>query len=140
MHASTLAGSFDNDPRSRYNVGNLKKSAPAGPDAMDIELNEDEQLSAASSSTGKSSSRSSIDVSMIDPNLEDNMMSGVEDGPANAEDILSKQIAYGLISRLREEIQAHLKEIKEDEIDMVSYPELPGVMASETSSVLMASA
>ncbi|KAF3904345.1 hypothetical protein AA313_de0205457 [Arthrobotrys entomopaga] len=139
--ASTLAASFDADQRRRYSVGVLQKAAPAS-DAMDIDPSPDEQLRRESSvdSSGDNSARSSIDVSMIDPSLEDHTPSATPSEshkPAKAEEILSRLDAFNIIKNLREEIQAALQNIKdasegrevkdepEERESPVSYPELP---------------
>ncbi|KAF3929002.1 hypothetical protein ABW19_dt0208597 [Dactylella cylindrospora] len=141
VSASTLAASFDADQRRRYSVGVLQKAAPTS-DAMDIDSVVDEQLRRESSiasgdSSGQSSARSSIDVSMIDPSLEDHTPSTPQANPqpAKPEEILSRNDAVRIINKLREEIRAALREVKEEEAEgrdaSVSYPELP----SQGSSV-----
>ncbi|KAF3928865.1 hypothetical protein ABW20_dc0105748 [Dactylellina cionopaga] len=141
--ASTLAASFDADQRRRYSVGVLQKAAPA-PEAMDIDSAPHEQLRREGSmesgeSSGNNSARCSIDVSMIDPSLEDHTPSATpqESKPAKAEDIFPRVEAFNLIKRMREEIQVAIQKMKDatEEVEMkddseeqenpVSYPELP---------------
>ncbi|KAJ6259440.1 hypothetical protein Dda_5077 [Drechslerella dactyloides] len=153
--ASTLAASFDADQRRRYSVGVLQKAAlpassPLDPDAMDIDSGPEEQLRRepplpksaevddepeGEGGGGGGSARSSIDVSMIDPSLEDHNPSSSLSSPssaapikpAKAEDIFPRADAFGLIKRLREEIQAALQalneELEEGEMESEQQPE-----------------
>ncbi|KAF3910300.1 hypothetical protein ABW21_db0206662 [Orbilia brochopaga] len=139
--ASTLAASFDADQRRRYSVGVLQKAALPAPsqldsDAMDIDSGPEEQLSRqlplprssdddepeGEGGGGRGSARSSIDVSMIDPSLEDHHPSSSPSSPssaattkpAKAEDIFSRADAFGVIKRLRDEIQAAIRTLNEE--------------------------
>ncbi|EPS42864.1 hypothetical protein H072_3224 [Dactylellina haptotyla CBS 200.50] len=154
--ASTLAASFDADQRRRYSVGVLQKAAPTS-DAMDIDPTPEDRLRRGSSigSSGRNSARSSIDVSMIDPSLEELTPSASQQNnakPAKADEILPRTDAFNVIKKLREEIQAALQKMKEaseeaemkddtededeneDEEIIVSYPELPTPMRSVEAS------
>ncbi|EGX49817.1 hypothetical protein AOL_s00076g701 [Orbilia oligospora ATCC 24927] len=144
--ASTLAASFDADQRRRYSVGVLQK-APPPQDAMEIDSEEQITLEGSEGTSGRNSARSSIDVSMIDPSLEDHTPSATPQNKKHSgpEDILSRVEAFSVIKKLREEIQAALQKIKDSSEDVelrdepdsespVSYPELPTQMSSVEAS------